>query len=357
MAYTPPAGNAVAIAFAGLYTPPLGNAVAIPFGDTIPVPQASADSYATTLGSSLVVDAPGVLGSDVVNGAALSVIATTTHGDLALSSDGSFVYTPEPGYVGSDSFSYELVNTWGVSSATVTLSVDALPVERKPMASILTARIAPGVAVTPPPPPARVGSRDYYLWKVAVTGRNGPYRVALSGTLPDGLAWDGPTLTVYGSPTEAGRFPVTITVTGADRVPVTFPFVIPVEAVPIQLIGALDAGDVGDPVTGALTVVGGTAAYVLLGVDATPPPGITFSMASGVITASGLATIAGTFHWNFLIRDAAGTFARIGYSLGVGESTGIFHYVTSSGDHYVTASADHYVTHAMPIGDETHTED
>lgn len=33
MAYTPPAGNATALAFADAYTPPAGNAVALPFGD------------------------------------------------------------------------------------------------------------------------------------------------------------------------------------------------------------------------------------------------------------------------------------------------------------------------------------
>lgn len=55
---------------------------------------------------------------------AASVVSNVTHGNLSLNSNGTFVYTPTPGYSGSDSFTYNVSD--GVASsgtATVNLSV------------------------------------------------------------------------------------------------------------------------------------------------------------------------------------------------------------------------------------------
>jgi hypothetical protein len=51
-----------------------------------------------------------VLGNDSdVDGDSItaSLVTTTGNGSLTLGSDGSFDYTPDPGFVGSDSFSYQ----------------------------------------------------------------------------------------------------------------------------------------------------------------------------------------------------------------------------------------------------------
>jgi VCBS repeat-containing protein len=95
-------------------------------------PQAVDDSYAVSVGSPLVVSAPGVLGNDIdVDGDALSavLVAGPAHGTLTFNADGSFLYTPDATFVGADSFTYQ-ANDGHLDSnvATVAIQVDAPPV-------------------------------------------------------------------------------------------------------------------------------------------------------------------------------------------------------------------------------------
>lgn len=126
MSYSSPAGNQVAIEFENAYTRPSGNQVAIPFASSVPVPIAVPESYTTPFGVTLTAPAPGVLANDTLNGAAAALTSSTSHGVLTFNPDGSFQYVPTPGYTGSDSFSYTLTNTWGTSTAAVSLTVAPL---------------------------------------------------------------------------------------------------------------------------------------------------------------------------------------------------------------------------------------
>ena len=77
-----------------------------------------------------------VLGNDRdVDGDVLTAVQVTgpAHGTLALNPDGSFIYTPRPGFAGTDSFSYR-AHDGGVYSneVTVTLAVDASVVPALP---------------------------------------------------------------------------------------------------------------------------------------------------------------------------------------------------------------------------------
>lgn len=73
-------------------------------------PVANEDSYTVTSGSTLTVSAvTGVLTNDSdIDGDPLtaSVVDTTDHGTLGLNADGSFSYTPNPGFIGTDTFTY-----------------------------------------------------------------------------------------------------------------------------------------------------------------------------------------------------------------------------------------------------------
>ena len=72
-------------------------------------PVAINDSYTTTQGTALNVLAPGVLTNDTdVNGQALIALLVTnvSQGTLSLNTNGSFTYTPNSNYFGSDSFTY-----------------------------------------------------------------------------------------------------------------------------------------------------------------------------------------------------------------------------------------------------------
>ena len=75
----------------------------------------------------LSVSAPGILANDIDPlGLVLapSLLTGPAHGTLALGSDGSFTYTPASGYLGPDSFTYQVSDGFAVSSpATVSLTV------------------------------------------------------------------------------------------------------------------------------------------------------------------------------------------------------------------------------------------
>ena len=93
-------------------------------------PTAVAESYATNQNTALVIAAPGVLANDTdpQSNPLTAVLGTgPTNGALTLSANGSFTYTPNSGYVGSDSFTYR-ANDGSLSSnlAIVSLTVNVV---------------------------------------------------------------------------------------------------------------------------------------------------------------------------------------------------------------------------------------
>ena len=100
-----------------------------PYSPTAPV--ARPDTYTIAAGTSLTAPAPiGVLANDSTNAAPGQPVSvrfpsvTVRGGSVTMTSDeGSFVYTPATGYLGIDTFEYELSNGAGVSRTTVTIDV------------------------------------------------------------------------------------------------------------------------------------------------------------------------------------------------------------------------------------------
>ncbi len=94
----------------------------------IPVPIGTVDDYYTTVskpGISLTIQPLGVLENDYRVHVA-EQLSNPQHGQLTFSSDGSFVYTPQVGYEGTDSFQYRAINTVigdATPPATVTIEV------------------------------------------------------------------------------------------------------------------------------------------------------------------------------------------------------------------------------------------
>src|SRR5262249_30329349 len=91
-------------------------------------PVARNDSYVTSAGTVLSVAAPGVLSNDSdVEGDSLvtRLVSGPVNGSLTLNADGSFTYTPNAGFSGTDTFTYRASDGNGVSNvATVTLVVN-----------------------------------------------------------------------------------------------------------------------------------------------------------------------------------------------------------------------------------------
>ena len=93
-------------------------------------PVATDDAYVTDEDTPLSVVVPGVLVNDTdVDGEPLTVVldTTVTNGTLALNAGGSFTYTPNPNYNGSDSFTYRANDgTANSNVATVTITVNSV---------------------------------------------------------------------------------------------------------------------------------------------------------------------------------------------------------------------------------------
>ena len=104
------------------------------------------DTFSTFVDSELVVSAPGVLGNDTVAaGGVLSAVKLTdaAHGALLLSPDGSFTYTPAPGYIGTDGFTYRVISASGIAS-TATVALNVTPIACP--CSIFPAASTPAIA-------------------------------------------------------------------------------------------------------------------------------------------------------------------------------------------------------------------
>ena len=93
-------------------------------------PLATNDTFVTTQGTLFSVIAPGVLTNDSdIDGDNLRalMVSPTANGSVVLNADGSFAYTPNAGFTGTDSFVYQ-VNDGAANSSNATVSIDVRPV-------------------------------------------------------------------------------------------------------------------------------------------------------------------------------------------------------------------------------------
>src|SRR5918994_183346 len=106
--------------------------------DTNSAPQAQDDTYATEEDSPLTVDVPGVLSNDTdADDDPLTALKASdpTHGTLTLNSDGSFTYTPNANFSGSDSFTYK-ANDGSADSGVATVSISVTAANDAPAVSV-----------------------------------------------------------------------------------------------------------------------------------------------------------------------------------------------------------------------------
>jgi VCBS repeat-containing protein len=93
-------------------------------------PVANDDSYSTDQDTVLNVPAPGVLGNDTdADSDTLTAVqlSSAANGAAVLASDGSLIYTPNPGFTGSDSFTYAANDgTDQSAAATVNITVNSV---------------------------------------------------------------------------------------------------------------------------------------------------------------------------------------------------------------------------------------
>jgi hypothetical protein len=100
--------------------------------ETVVGPGAVDDAYTTEEDKTLEIAAPGVLANDTGIETIPHVVALLVeplHGQVTLNADGSFTYVPNPGFVGDDTFAYQVVThpndfkTGWTDEAVVTITV------------------------------------------------------------------------------------------------------------------------------------------------------------------------------------------------------------------------------------------
>lgn len=113
-------------------------------------PVATVDAYETDEDEVLTVTAPGVLANDTdADEDTLTATGATDpeHGSVTLAADGSFTYTPDAGYFGTDSFTYEASDGEATSAAT-TVTITVTEVDDPPPAATPTTVTGTATAVT-----------------------------------------------------------------------------------------------------------------------------------------------------------------------------------------------------------------
>ncbi|MBK7952437.1 MAG: tandem-95 repeat protein [Deltaproteobacteria bacterium] len=93
-------------------------------------PIGTGDAYGTPAGTTLTIPAPGLLANDYDpdgNELVATNYSEPSHGTLtSIVTDGSFVYVPKPGFVGTDAFQYILQDESGLSSIEVPVTIEIL---------------------------------------------------------------------------------------------------------------------------------------------------------------------------------------------------------------------------------------
>src|SRR2546423_14475153 len=115
-------------------------------------PVGNPDGYVVNEDTTLTVAAPGVLSNDSdPDGDSITAVSWTTpvHGSLiTFGSSGLFTYRPLTNYNGADLFTYRVRDSFGNTSAPVTVTITINPVNDTPLATNDSYNAAPGVALT-----------------------------------------------------------------------------------------------------------------------------------------------------------------------------------------------------------------
>ncbi|MGI8984691.1 MAG: ELWxxDGT repeat protein, partial [Acidimicrobiales bacterium] len=165
-------------------------------------PVAGEDTYETFVDEPLSVAAPGVLANDTdVDGDPLTASSASVppNGSVALNSNGSFNYVPNAGFVGTDTFTYQVSDpNGGTATGTVNIIVATKNAQ-------LLKDIAAGAGNSSPSRFVEVGGTAYFL-TFSNTATNGLWKsdgteagTVLVKAINTGSSSSAPPLTVIGT--------------------------------------------------------------------------------------------------------------------------------------------------------------
>jgi len=281
---------------------------------TIPVTATDANGNSITSNFTLNITDPLVLApAALANGTRNAVYPTQT---IPAATGGTAPYT----YTAADVPA-------GLAFNPTTREITGIPTQSGTFAIPVTATDATGKTVTTnysitvidplalPPATLADGTENiaYPTQTIpSATGGVGPYTY-IATNLPAGLTFNPATREITGTPTQAGNYMVSVTVTDNEGRTATNNYALKVTGTLNLPSATLPNGVVGDnyPVQTLPAVTGGTAPYTYLATNL--PPGLSFNTNTREIT--GIPTLGGTFTISLTATDADGNAATTGYNL------------------------------------------
>ncbi|HUB34355.1 MAG TPA: putative Ig domain-containing protein, partial [Bryobacteraceae bacterium] len=204
-----------------------------------------------------------------------------------------------PTQVGSFSFGVQVRDAAGVQAQqTFTITIaNALTITTAPVLPSASLSVAYQVTL------AAAGGRSPYAWSVT------------AGALPAGLTFSA-SGQIAGTPTAAGSFQFTATVSDATGTQANKDFSLSVAAtLTISTAPQLTPAVLGVSYTATLTAIGGTSPYTWSITAGSLPPGLLF--AAGTFT--GTPSSAGNFSFTVQVTDSATVTAQKAFTLTVGQ--------------------------------------
>ena len=207
------------------------------------------------------------------------------------------------------------------AAGTFNFTVTATDANGQSASRAYTVAVAvPAMTLTPATLPNGTAGTAYSQ-ALTISGGIAPYTTTLTGTLPAGMVFNAATLTFSGTPTQAGTFTFSVTVTdstGGTPATVTNSYTITIAAPAVTLTPAtLPNGTAGVAYTQTFGASGGIAPYTFAVSAGALPAGLGLTP-GGVL--SGTPTAAGTFNFSVTVTDSTtgtpGT-ATIAYTLAI----------------------------------------
>ena len=192
-------------------------------------PRSGAPTPTAPGGHALTVAAPGVLANDTdADGDDLTATGVTqpANGEVSLAADGSFTYTPDAGFSGTDTFTYQADDGTAKSAATtvtITVEENTGPVNTAPVAGNDAYSTVEDAPLLLPAPGVLANDTDADGDVLTATGAsqplNGTVTLAADGSFtytPDAGFSGKDVFTYRADDGEATSAPATVTITVAD---------------------------------------------------------------------------------------------------------------------------------------------
>jgi VCBS repeat-containing protein/parallel beta-helix repeat protein len=280
-------------------------------------PNAVSDSYSVAEDMTLVVATAGVLANDTdANSDPLTValVGTTSNGTLTLNADGSFTYSPNPNFNGTDSFTYR-INDGSANSNLAAVTITVYPLNDAPVANNDGFNASEDSALTVPAAGVRENDTDLDGDSISVILVSGPN----NGTLtlnPDGSFSYMPNVNFNGADTFSYRADDGTTTSNVASVTIT---VNPVNDAPlansdnysVNEDGVLTAS--GPGVLGNDTDPDGNALSAVL--VSRPGNGFLVFDADGSFTYTPFVNFSGSDSFSYLANDAQANSAAVRVNL------------------------------------------